>query len=551
MLDFQLNLNFENKKTKMKIDGPILTKTIHILLPVHNRVKVTQKFIENLKKQTFKNYKLILIDDGSTDGTSEFVKQVMPDAHIIYGKGNLWWGGSLHQGYRWLKSQNYPDDDLVLIINDDTEFEEQYLENAVNIFQGKRNILIGSYCYSTNTGKLIDRGVQWNWKSGGIRVVDNSDDINCLSTRGLFLRLEDFLKLKGFRPITLPHYLSDYEFTIRAKKKGMMLLTLPELKVHTDDTPAGYIEYDYSSWKNFSKRYFSFRNYNHPLHKFFFILFAWDAGFKYKIKAWYNLLSEIQTHFEKLFFAIKYASNSITFTAKAVLYIYYFIFKFIKLLNLIYRRLVWYLKVIKWEIQLFFKFSGSKLHCYICDSRFKKFKLFTSPAGEKKYYCPRCGNGLFNRFVIYLMRRKTQIGSEAANLLFLSSDKGLEDRISKIKKINLVRAGDIINEKYDQLKFHSKIKIYDGILGIDFLYQTNLSLKFFESLFSVLRSGGWAIFGVPSDNFDRYEKYKNFIQIAGFNVETISLSSQLGNYIEKEEVIEKNLNKTIIICRKS
>ena len=72
---------------------------ISIILPVHNRFKTTENFIRHLLKQDYDNYHLILIDDGSTDGTSEMVLSLMPAAKIIKGDGSLWWGGALQEGY--------------------------------------------------------------------------------------------------------------------------------------------------------------------------------------------------------------------------------------------------------------------------------------------------------------------------------------------------------------------------------------------------------------------------------------------------------------------
>ena len=51
----------------------------YILLPVHNRREITQKFIECLKSQTYQNYKLVLIDDGSSDGTAAMVQSQISD----------------------------------------------------------------------------------------------------------------------------------------------------------------------------------------------------------------------------------------------------------------------------------------------------------------------------------------------------------------------------------------------------------------------------------------------------------------------------------------
>ena len=46
--------------------------TVNIIIPIFNRIKETKKIISNLRVQdTDEEIKILIIDDGSTDGTSE------------------------------------------------------------------------------------------------------------------------------------------------------------------------------------------------------------------------------------------------------------------------------------------------------------------------------------------------------------------------------------------------------------------------------------------------------------------------------------------------
>ena len=47
---------------------------IYVITAVHNRYEITKKFISNLKKQTFSDYRLLLVDDGSTDNSLSILK---------------------------------------------------------------------------------------------------------------------------------------------------------------------------------------------------------------------------------------------------------------------------------------------------------------------------------------------------------------------------------------------------------------------------------------------------------------------------------------------
>jgi GT2 family glycosyltransferase len=47
------------------------------------------------------------------------------------------------------------------------------------------------------------------------------------------------MEIGGFHPILLPHYLSDYEFTIRAHQKGFKVFTNPSFKLFVDESTTG------------------------------------------------------------------------------------------------------------------------------------------------------------------------------------------------------------------------------------------------------------------------------------------------------------------------
>lgn len=247
---------------------------IYILVPVHNRCKITKQFLQCLKTQTYSNYHLVLIDDGSTDGTEEMVVNEIPGATIIKGQGKWWWAGSLQQGYSWLQLMKADPDALVLIVNDDTEFQGDFLENACSFMKGRERVLLLAMCYSNISGELMDAGVHWDSKEWRFENAKCAEDINCLSTRGLFFRVRDFGDIGGFYPRILPHYLSDYEFTIRAAKKGYKLTVDSSVKLWTDEEPSGDSVFDYNNYLVFLKKYFSKRSHANPFYQSYFAVLA-------------------------------------------------------------------------------------------------------------------------------------------------------------------------------------------------------------------------------------------------------------------------------------
>ena len=199
-------------------------KMLYIVLPVHNRAEITKRFCLSLASQEFEEYRLLAIDDGCTDRTIEFINEIIGEARvtIIRGEGDLWWAGSLMKAYEYLIPRLL-DEDSVLILNDDVTFGPSFLVNGLTALRDAPGAAIQALGKNSVDLEYIDRGViaNVNWLS--FRSAKVTEEPNCLSTRGLIMSAKTFIQSDGFVPERLPHYLSDYEFTLRLHRKGVAL----------------------------------------------------------------------------------------------------------------------------------------------------------------------------------------------------------------------------------------------------------------------------------------------------------------------------------------
>lgn len=245
---------------------------IYILLPAHNRCAVTEKFIDCLAAQTYSNYHLILIDDGSTDNTAQMVQAKIKNLTVLKGCGDWWWAGSLQQGINWLEQHGVEDRDIVVFANDDITFDADFLQKAVRIFDTLHAALLLPYLRDEKTGLPQESGVEADLQKLTFITATAPDKINCLPTRGLFIRIADLRKVGKFHPRLLPHYLSDYEFTIRAHRKGLRLITSADIAIDVDEGQTGYRNLENLDFIDFMKRYFSKKYVSNPIYWSTFIL---------------------------------------------------------------------------------------------------------------------------------------------------------------------------------------------------------------------------------------------------------------------------------------
>ena len=76
---------------------------IAILIPVFNNLEYTKKCLQNLEEKLGENniakhFPIIVIDDGSSDETADWIKKNYPEVELLFGNGNLWWSGGINKG---------------------------------------------------------------------------------------------------------------------------------------------------------------------------------------------------------------------------------------------------------------------------------------------------------------------------------------------------------------------------------------------------------------------------------------------------------------------
>ena len=218
--------------------------TINIIIPVFNRLKETKKIISNLRAQkTSEKIKILIIDDGSTDGTYNWLSS-QSDLFFLKGNGKLLWGGAVNLGLNHI-IKNHPNDEWILLINNDVEIKSDYLESLLKIAKENYPAAVGSIIKNTKHNKVVSIGPKIiprklkvsDLVNHQIRLKNNEfiNNVDALSGRGVLYPISSIKKTKGLRPLFFPHYLADYEFSLRVKQKGYKLIISTKSFVYTDE----------------------------------------------------------------------------------------------------------------------------------------------------------------------------------------------------------------------------------------------------------------------------------------------------------------------------
>jgi GT2 family glycosyltransferase len=230
---------------------------LYVITPVHNRKRLTELFLDSLHKQSHKDFKVIIIDDGSTDGTAEMINTKYNEfTEIINGNGQLWWTKSTNLGIKHVLDFA-KDDDFVLTLNNDLLLQKNYLRNIIDCSIKNPGSLIGSLTlFKNEKNKIIFGGIYWSqytarfmkkFKLGekvNFNELPETIETDLLPGRGTLIPLEVFDETGLFDEKRFPQYAADYDFSLNAKRKGYRLLICKEAVLYSDlDNTAYYTRY--------------------------------------------------------------------------------------------------------------------------------------------------------------------------------------------------------------------------------------------------------------------------------------------------------------------
>jgi GT2 family glycosyltransferase len=133
------------KKRSQQSDHPLC----HIIIPVHNRKATTLKCLEILASNgDLQRYSVVIVDDGSTDSTSEVIKTRFPDVAVLLGSGNLWWTGAIKKGMEYAYSRGAA---YFIWLNDDTLPSQGALDLLLAAASHpKSKKLVSAQCYQNS-----------------------------------------------------------------------------------------------------------------------------------------------------------------------------------------------------------------------------------------------------------------------------------------------------------------------------------------------------------------------------------------------------------------
>ncbi len=214
---------------------------VYVLIPAHNNRPQVLSVLRCLQGQRGVPVRILLVDDGSADGTAEEVRREFPAVTVLRGDGTLWWTGANVLGVAHILA-TAGERDAILLLNNDVTFEENYVALLWRCSEQLGRAVVGSTVVDDeHRGHMVGGlrldvrlRVTENTDAARMAQTDHDDQVDVLPGRGTLVPVEVFRRIGTFDQRRLPHYGADYEFSIRARRAGFRLAVSHRARVYAN-----------------------------------------------------------------------------------------------------------------------------------------------------------------------------------------------------------------------------------------------------------------------------------------------------------------------------
>lgn len=212
-----------------------MTARVTVVVLNWNGRRFLERCLSALQTQVFRDLEVILVDNGSTDGSVAFVQERFPQVRLIVNPENRGFAAANNQAIRATRSE------FVATLNNDTETDPRWLAELVGAAEREPRV---GMCASkmlfaerpetiNSAGVALDRaGIAWDWRGGEQDNPQESAPVEVFGAcAGAALYRRAMLDEIGLFDEDFFAYLEDVDLAWRAQWAGWRALFVPTARV--------------------------------------------------------------------------------------------------------------------------------------------------------------------------------------------------------------------------------------------------------------------------------------------------------------------------------
>ena len=216
------------------------TPLVYVVILNWNGCEVLRETLETVAKLDYPNYKILVVDNGSTDGSLDIARQKFSFIEIIENRENLGFGEGNNVGIRYALQHGA---EWILLLNNDIIADRDLLKELMIAAMSDTRIgaLAPKIYYFANPKSLWYAGGKISFWTGnvshrGLREedrgqFDTQEDTEYLTGCAFLVRREVLERVGLFDKIYFPAYSEDVDLTERIRRAGYRLVYVPSAKL--------------------------------------------------------------------------------------------------------------------------------------------------------------------------------------------------------------------------------------------------------------------------------------------------------------------------------
>jgi len=201
--------------------------TLTVIVPVYNGMPFLRETIDSILNQTYQEFRFLIVDDGSTDNSSDYLKTLTDSRVEVRSQSNMGLCASLN---RAIESA---DTELIARLDQDDVALSCRLEEQVNFLTAHPDYA----CVLSAVSRMTESGKAFG--SYEVKATEAVSDYRanrygCIAHSAICFRRESFLALGGYRPVLYP--VDDYDLLLRFEenyKVAVINRALIKYRIHS------------------------------------------------------------------------------------------------------------------------------------------------------------------------------------------------------------------------------------------------------------------------------------------------------------------------------
>ena len=224
-----------------------MTTSVSVVIPTFNGSKRLPQCLKALAAQDFSGkIEIVVVDDGSTDGTSQLVEIEFPNVVLVAQRNQ---GPAVARNVGARKAQG----EVILFTDDDCVPETDWITQMVLPFVKDDKVVGVKGAYKTRQKPIVARFVQLEYEDKYRKLARNRDNIDFIDTYSAGYRRNVFVESGGYDTQFRVACAEDVELSYRLSNAGLKMVFNPDAVVfHTHpDRLRAYIakKYKFAYWR--------------------------------------------------------------------------------------------------------------------------------------------------------------------------------------------------------------------------------------------------------------------------------------------------------------